>query len=86
LIVPRLSCPTKISKLLILLVLKIRWSGSFVRYAGTHVVSALPDGESAVMRCAARLRHIAGKKWGTRRYLNIDTIEQLTQEPGPATV
>ena len=28
----------------------------------TRVVGAFPDGQSAVMLCAARLRHIAGTK------------------------
>jgi len=42
----------------------------------TRVVGAFPDGQSAVMLCATRLRHIAGTKWGTRRYLNMDTLKQ----------
>jgi putative transposase len=32
----------------------------------TRVVGSFPDGESALMLVAARLRHIAGTKWGTR--------------------
>jgi transposase-like protein len=44
----------------------------------TRVVGAFPDGNSAVMLCAARLRHIAGTKWGTKRYLSM---EQLYQNP-----
>lgn len=43
----------------------------------TRVVGAFPDGDSALMLVAARLRHIAGTKWGTRRYL---TMELLTNE------
>ncbi len=43
----------------------------------TRVVGAFPDGESALMLVAARLRHIAGTKWGTRRYL---AMELLTNE------
>jgi transposase-like protein len=46
----------------------------------TRVVGAFPDGQSAVMLCAARLRHIAGTKWGTRRYLNMDTLNQQQLE------
>ena len=38
----------------------------------TRVVGAFPDGNSALMLVAARLRHIAGTRWGTRRYLNCD--------------
>ncbi len=30
----------------------------------TRVVGTFPDGNSALMLCAARLRHIAGTKWG----------------------
>ena len=33
----------------------------------TRVVGAFPDGNSAIMLVAARLRHIAGTRWGTRR-------------------
>ncbi len=35
----------------------------------TRVVGAFPDGHSALMLAAARLRHVAGTKWGQRRYL-----------------
>ena len=51
----------------------------------TRVVGAFPDGQSAVMLCAARLRHIAGTKWGTRRYLNMDTLKQQQLQEQPAT-
>lgn len=37
----------------------------------TKVVGAFPDGRSALMLVAARLRHISGSKWGTRRYLDM---------------
>jgi putative transposase len=40
----------------------------------TRVVGNFPDGESALMLVAARLRHIAGTKWGTKRYLNTDLL------------
>lgn len=40
----------------------------------TRVVGAFPDGHSALMLCAARLRHIAGTKWGTRRYLDMEPL------------
>ena len=46
----------------------------------TRVVGAFPDGHSALMLCAARLRHIAGTKWGTRRYLNIDLLKEQEME------
>ena len=41
----------------------------------TRVVGCFPDGESALMLVAARLRHVAGTKWGTRRYLDMDRLQ-----------
>jgi len=46
----------------------------------TRVVGCFPDGESALMLAAARLRHVAGSKWGTMRYLNIDLLYQQETE------
>jgi transposase-like protein len=46
----------------------------------TRVVGAFPDGNSALMLVAARLRHIAGTKWGTRRYLNMKLIKKIGNE------
>jgi putative transposase len=46
----------------------------------TRVVGCFPDGESALMLVAARLRHVAGTKWGTRRYLDMDRLEQYHGE------
>jgi len=42
----------------------------------TRVVGCFPDGNSALMLVAARLRHIAGTKWGLRRYLDMDHLRQ----------
>jgi len=52
----------------------------------TRVVGAFPDGESALMLVAARLRHIAGTKWGTRRYLDMDRLRATegAEEPEAA--
>ena len=41
----------------------------------TRVVGCFPDGESALMLSAARLRHIAGSKWGYARYLNMELLK-----------
>jgi putative transposase len=41
----------------------------------TRVVGAFPDGESAVMLVGARLRHVAGTKWGSRRYLDMSHLQ-----------
>lgn len=47
----------------------------------TRVVGAFPDGNSAVMLVSARLRHIAGTRWGTRRYLDMGRLrEQIAAE------
>lgn len=46
----------------------------------TKVVGAFPDGQSALMLCAARLRHIAGTHWGSKRYLNMDLLKEQDLE------
>ena len=46
----------------------------------TRVVGAFPDGEAALMLVAARLRYIAGTKWGTKRYMNIDRLQEQLLE------
>ena len=45
----------------------------------TRVVGAFPDGQSALMLVAARLRHVAGTRWGTKRYMNMDRLEELSR-------
>ena len=48
----------------------------------TRVVGAFPDGESALMLSAARLRHVASTLWGTKRYLSMEPLlKQLTLAP-----
>ena len=46
----------------------------------TRVVGAFPDGNSALMLVAARLRHIAGTRWGSRRYLNMKLLSVMEKE------
>jgi transposase-like protein len=46
----------------------------------TRVVGAFPDGNSALMLVAARLRHVAGTKWGTRKYLYMDRLNERNRE------
>jgi putative transposase len=42
----------------------------------TRVVGAFPDGQSSALNlAAARLRHIAGITWSTKRYLNIELLK-----------
>lgn len=42
----------------------------------TRVVGAFPDGRSAVMLAAARLRHVAGTDWGERAYLDMRPLRE----------
>jgi hypothetical protein len=49
-------------------------------------VGAFPDGQSALMLVAARLRHIAGTKWGTRHYLDMDRQRATEEAERPAAV
>jgi len=46
----------------------------------TRVVGNFPDGESALMLVAARLRHVAGTRLGTRRYLDMTKLDEVTEE------
>ena len=46
----------------------------------TRVVGNFPDGQSALMLVAARLRHIAGTRWGTRRYMDMERLREQEQE------
>lgn len=46
----------------------------------SRVVGCFPDGNSALMLAAARLRHIAGTKWGSRRYMNMSHLDELKKE------
>ncbi len=48
----------------------------------TRVVGTFPDGESALMLVAARLRYVAGTTWGLRRYLNMALLRAESREPG----
>ncbi len=46
----------------------------------SRVVGNFPDGQSALMLAAARLRYIAGSRWGTRQYMNMERLKELKQE------
>jgi putative transposase len=50
----------------------------------TRVVGAFPDGESALNLAAARLRHIAGTEWSTKRYLSMEFLTGLQASPNTA--
>ena len=46
----------------------------------TRVVGTFPDGNSALMLVCARLRHVASKAWGTKRYMNMAHLDEMKQE------
>lgn len=50
----------------------------------TRVVGAFPDGNSALMLAAARLRHIVGTQWGLRQYMNMDRLKEMKREQAAA--
>jgi len=43
----------------------------------TRVVGSFPDGKSALMLVSARLRHVAGSRWGARRYMDMDHLKEM---------
>ena len=47
----------------------------------TRVVGCFPDGESALMLAAGRLRHIAGTCWSQKKYLNMEFLRKQRLEP-----
>ena len=51
----------------------------------TRVVGNFPDGKSAVMLVAARLRHIAGTRWGKRVYLDMERLREAIAPPIDST-
>lgn len=46
----------------------------------TRSIGAFPDGNSALMLVCARLRHVAGTDWGTKRYMNMEHLRSLDAE------
>ena len=46
----------------------------------TKFVGAFPDGHSALMLVAARLRHVSASHWGTRKYMNMDLLREQDKE------
>ncbi len=49
----------------------------------TRVVGSFPDGNSALMLVAARLRHVAGSHWGTRRYMDMSRLFEQEKSAVP---
>ena len=46
----------------------------------TRVVGAFPDGNSALMLVAARLRHVSATNWGTRKYMNMKLLDEMDKQ------
>ena len=46
----------------------------------TRVVGAFPDGKSALMLVSARLRHVAGTRWGLRRYMDMKRLREQNEQ------
>lgn len=43
----------------------------------TRAIGTFPDGQSALMLVCARLRHVAGTQWGTKRYMNMEHLKEM---------
>ena len=46
----------------------------------TRAIGAFPDGQSALMLVCARLRHVAGTQWGSKRYMNMDHLTHAEKD------
>ena len=42
----------------------------------TRVVGTFPDGKSALMLVAARLKRVADSEWGSRWYLDVSLLDE----------
>ena len=49
----------------------------------TRVVGNFPDSISAQMLVTARLRHIAGTRWGARCYLDMERLREPADNDTP---
>ena len=46
----------------------------------TCVVGCFPDGNSALMLVCARLHHVAGTQWGSKKYMNMKHLETILED------
>lgn len=46
----------------------------------TRVAGAFPDGNSALMLVCARLRHVAGTQWVSKKYMNMKHLKVMEQD------
>lgn len=49
----------------------------------TRAVGAFPDGNSALILVAARLRHVVGTQWGRKRYMDMGRLRNA-EPPSPS--
>lgn len=42
----------------------------------TRVVGTFPDGKSALMLVATRLKYVADSEWGSRHYLDVSLLKE----------
>jgi len=52
----------------------------------TRMVGNFPDGPSAAMLVAARCRHVAATRWGSRPYLDMERLREQGQEEQPTQI
>ncbi len=46
----------------------------------TRGVGTFPDGNSALMLVCVRLRHVAGTRWGNKKYMNMKHLETAQED------
>ena len=46
----------------------------------SRVVGCFPDGRSALMLACARLRHVAGTRWGSRCYMDMSRLREMENQ------
>lgn len=51
----------------------------------TRVVGTFPDGNSALMLVCARLRYVASKAWGTKRYMSMKHLDEIAPDHSQVT-
>jgi putative transposase len=51
----------------------------------TRVVGTFPDGNSALMLVCARLRYVASKAWGTKRYMSMKHLDEMAPDHSQVT-
>ncbi len=52
----------------------------------TRVVGAFPDGQSSLCLAAARLKHVAGTQWSTRKYMDMEPLREMNLQYNRAAV